>query len=122
MLRRLRNRRAVSIIEYAMLVLIILGVLFVMQFYVSRAFSGKWKSTGDSFGFGRQHSSTKTASCAYAQTSATYGVWYDENCYQQAVTGCSPGDLTCETNARLGCARAYCCEANDEPAGHSNCS
>jgi len=107
-----KNKKGVSIIEYAMLIMVILGTLYVMQFYISRAFNGHWKAAGDSLGYGRQYSATKTAECVYSQLDANNGIWYDNNCYQQAVTACRPGDLACEDGAKAGCAASYCAESN----------
>lgn len=116
-----KHNRGISVLEYTMLIIIILGVLFVMQFYIARAFHGRWKATGESFGFGRQYESGKTVDCVYSQLNVDFGAWYNNDCYRQAVSGCAPGDIPCEDNAKLSCKTGQCCEANDEPAGHSNC-
>ena len=107
--RRPSNKQGASMIEYVILVTLIIAVLFVMQFYISRAFHGRWKSTGDSFGMGRQYQAGQAIDCTYAQINAGFGVWYDSDCYQRAATlQCAPGDIACENAQKQICAGAYC--------------
>ncbi len=145
-MKKLINNRAVTIVEYVMLVVVIVGALYVMKPYISRAFHGRWKATGDAFGFGRQYQAGRTFDCTYYQLNPDYGVWYDDACYAQAIVSCGPGltpcstvpsprgecppapcrpgDIDCENCWRIICAEAtkdYCCEKNEEKPGHSNC-
>jgi hypothetical protein len=125
--------RGASTLEYAILIIIILSVMMVMKESISRSMNGRWKSTGESFGFGRQYDVKKTTECAYAQISASYGVWYDAQCYQQAVMGsgsanpgCAAGDVACETRKMIACGEAsksYCCEGRSttDNSHNSNC-
>ena len=116
-------------IEYAVLIMIILGSLFVFKAQILRAFHGRWKATGDNFGMGRQYDPKKTNECIYAQINSDYGLWYDNICYYQTVRSpvdqgglaCAPGNFTCENDARIKCCQDFCCEYDDEQAGHSNC-
>ena len=120
-----RNKKSAAVIEYVVLIMMVLGALYVMKPFISRAINGHWKMAGDSFGFSRQYQQGKTTECAYAQISADFGVWFDNNCYTQAVVNCKPGDIDCENQAKLNCGdmtKSYCCENNYEPLGHSNCS
>ena len=71
---RTSNCRAVSVIEYTLLVTMLLLTFIVMQKYVVRAISGRWKQVGDSFGFGRQYDPKKTLECGY---SANGDFWYE---------------------------------------------
>ena len=119
---RLAMTKGFSIIEYCILIIIILSSLLVMQDLIKRAFNGHWKAAGESFGFGRQYSPSKTVECAYSQINADYGAWYDNNCYQGQITHCQTGNLVCEDVAKKSCCQNYCCEDNQEPSGHSNCS
>lgn len=47
--------RGQSMIEYAVLVAVVIATLLGMSIYTKRALAGKWKSVGDTFGYGRQY-------------------------------------------------------------------
>ena len=47
-------------IEYLVLSAIVIAALITMAVYVERGLAGKWRSVGDSFGFGRQYEPGKT--------------------------------------------------------------
>lgn len=52
----MRLRRGVSMVEYAILLLVITAALITMAIYLKRAFSGRWKKAfDDTFGHGRQY-------------------------------------------------------------------
>jgi hypothetical protein len=44
------NKKAQSLMEYIVLILVILGVFIAMQNYIKRGFQGRWKSAVDDFG------------------------------------------------------------------------
>ena len=44
------NRKGQSLIEYAVLIVIILGVFVAMKDYIKRGFQGRWKSSVDDLG------------------------------------------------------------------------
>ena len=44
------KRRGQSLLEYAVLIVIILGVLVAMQNYIKRGMQGRWKTSVDDFG------------------------------------------------------------------------
>ncbi len=48
-------RRAASALEYMLLLSFIMATFVVFRIYILRALSGKWKTSGDTFGFGRQY-------------------------------------------------------------------
>jgi len=52
------NRKAMSVVEYSLLIAIVIAALVAMQVYVKRAINGRWKDAGDVFGFGRQTDKT----------------------------------------------------------------
>jgi hypothetical protein len=54
-MKRLLHKKASSTLEYMTLIAFILSALFVFQHYIVRAFSGRWKDVGDSFGQGKQY-------------------------------------------------------------------
>ena len=51
----IKTKKALSIVEYSMLIAVVVAALIGMQFYLRRAICGKWKEGADSFGFGRQY-------------------------------------------------------------------
>jgi Flp pilus assembly pilin Flp len=53
------RKKAMSVIEYSMLIAIVVAALVGMQIYLKRALCGQWKSAGDVFGFGRQYDPTQ---------------------------------------------------------------
>jgi hypothetical protein len=89
-----RKTKALSIIEYVVLILIILGGLYVSKDYILRGFMGHWKSAGDSFSFGRQFDPQKSVDCVFDDAMR---VWYDRNCFEdQRQRQCKIGDVACE--------------------------
>ncbi len=94
-----RHKRAASIIEYTMLFVVVMATMVVMQKYVLRAVSGRWKTVGDSFGFGRQYDPKKTLECAY-YTNGNF--WYEVPCAQS--NNCVFGDDACY----VGCQGPKC--------------
>ena len=61
-------------IEYVVLILFLLAAFLVMQKYITRSISGRWKSVGDSLGAERIYDPHRTAECAY-------DIWYDSGWY-----------------------------------------
>lgn len=49
------SNKAMSIIEYSMVVAVVVAALVGMQIYIKRAISGRWRQAADTFGFGRQY-------------------------------------------------------------------
>lgn len=124
---RIKDANASSVIEYIVMILLVVGGMAVMQPFIARALNGTWKKSGETFGYGRQYQAGKTAECAYSQISADYGVWYDNNCYQQAAAAtCVTGDQVCENTQKINCSYpsnpfvSYCCENNTAP--NTNCN
>ncbi|MDD5477967.1 MAG: hypothetical protein PHG87_07235 [Candidatus Omnitrophica bacterium] len=52
------KKKGMSVVEYSLLIAIVIAGLLAMQVYVKRAVNGRWKETGDVFGFGRQTDKT----------------------------------------------------------------
>jgi len=44
------NRKAQTILEYTVVLIIIIGVLIAMKNYIKRGIQGRWKSATDDFG------------------------------------------------------------------------
>jgi len=55
----MRNKtlKAMSVVEYSLLVAIIMAALLGMQIYLKRAVCARWGQAADTFGFGRQYQS-----------------------------------------------------------------
>ena len=49
-------KKAVSLIEYALLVSVVILALIAMKEYLKRAICGRWKSSVDVYSGGRQYS------------------------------------------------------------------
>ena len=46
----MRFRRGQTTLEYAMLIVIVIGAMVAMQMYIKRAIQGRWKDTMESIG------------------------------------------------------------------------
>jgi len=44
-----------STLEYTMLIVVAAAALAGMSMYLKRGLEGKWRSVGDTFGFGKQY-------------------------------------------------------------------
>jgi hypothetical protein len=97
---RLLNKKAVSILEYIVLFLIVISGFLIMQKYIQRGIYGRWAESGKNYAFGRQFDAQKTIDCSFDPQSNT---WYDYNCflYYQATIGCS-GDPVCAESIITG--------------------
>lgn len=58
-MKRDRLVRAASMIEYALVIVVVIAALLGIQIYVKRAICGRWRQAGDTFGYGRQYSDPK---------------------------------------------------------------
>ena len=107
------NIKAFSIIEYAILIVIIVGAYLVMQSYIQRGIFGNWGQTGQSFGFGRQYDPQKTIECAYDEQS---NLWYDRNCFLSLSNyDCTYGNVpACQEGIITGgqCSQSSCTQLN----------
>lgn len=50
-----RNKNAQSFIEYAILIILVVGALLAMRAYMVRTVQDKYRQTGDVFGEGEQY-------------------------------------------------------------------
>ena len=127
------SKKAVSAIEYAVLLVIIMMALLFMQKYIVRAMAGRWKAVGESFSAGRQYDPRATTECAWF-SSPQLNQWYNPQCFDQFwadnyysnyvnncvrqcrvrgdVTPCSAAPpTTCCHNTRYGIrCSSVCCE------------
>jgi len=54
---RVKSCKAISVIEYSLIVAVVTAALLGMQIYMKRAISGRWRQAADTFGYGRQYGS-----------------------------------------------------------------
>lgn len=78
-------KKSQALLEYMTLIVFILGALFVMQKYIVRGFSGRWKGVGDSLGQERLYDSNTTTSCVYDDQ--YHHIWYSERAFED--NGCA---------------------------------
>ena len=98
MLKKLRLKgHGASTIEYTMMIVVLLAAIIVMQKYILRGFVGRWKATGDTYGFGRQFNPKKTTECGYDMN---INRWYLIPSVESCVAGC---DATYGIGANLLC-------------------
>ena len=50
----MKRIKALTILEYCLIIIVVAAAVLLMQIYVRRALVGKWKSAADTIGFGRQ--------------------------------------------------------------------
>ncbi len=114
-----KNKKAFSVVEYVVLVVIVIGAFIVMRSYIQRGIFGMSSQAGQSFSFGRQYDPQKTIECGF---DGITGNWYDTNCFKSL--GCSIGNSACEQNCpgsgcKQLCQPAYCSATCG--AGTDNC-
>ncbi len=85
MLKQIRHIAGQSVTEYMLLIVFILTAFFVMQKYIVRGFSGRWKDIGDSLGQGRLYDANKTIECAY--DFQHYNMWYSVDKFEENHCG-----------------------------------
>ena len=103
MIKRIASTKAGSILEYIMVLMVVIAALMLMQKYIVRAFAGRWQSTGDSFGYGRQYDPAKTKERAW---SAREKIWYDKPCYDACYENSKSRLAACKKE-KLCSSRAY---------------
>lgn len=84
MLRQIKPKGQ-AVLEYMFLLVFIGTAFLVFQKYIAGAMGGRWQSTGESLGFGREYDPHKTVECAYAYKyfESVNGVWYNALCYDE---------------------------------------
>ena len=79
-----RKSNGQAAIEYVVVIVIFLIALLVFQKYIVRAFSGRWKTVGDSIGDGRIYDPNHTLECGF--DSVLTNAWYDRKCFERDCT------------------------------------
>lgn len=54
-MRKYKHSRAMSIVEYSLLIAIIVAAIVGMQLYLKRSTNDRFRQAADAFGFGRQY-------------------------------------------------------------------
>jgi len=106
------NKKGFSVIEYAVLLVIIIGAFLIMKSYIQRGLFGTWGQAGQGFAYGRQYDSQKTVECSFDEQS---NLWYDRNCFvTMSNQQCSPGDTGCQESIITGgsCSTSNCKQLN----------
>ena len=106
-MRKILNNKAFSVIEYALLFVIIIGAFLIMRNYIQRGLNGTWAKSGQTFGFGRQYDPQKSIECAFDEQA---NVWYDHNCFENYYKqNCLSGNNTCEEGIITGSCQTDTC-------------
>jgi len=50
-----KHLKAMSVVEYSLLIIVIVAALLGIQIYIKRAVCARWGQAADTFGFGRQY-------------------------------------------------------------------
>lgn len=84
-----KNKKAASIIEYVVLIVMFLMAILLMQKQVVRVFFGRWKDMADTFGYGEQYDPTNTIDCRrYVPIDGGYAnqeIWYRAECFDCCI-------------------------------------
>ena len=94
---KILNKKAFSVIEYAVLFIIIIGAFLLMRDRIQRAIFGNWGQAGQSFAFGRQYDPQKTIECSFDEQ---LNLWYDRNCAESK--NCDIGTVTITSGGPTG--------------------
>lgn len=131
-----KKNRGASIIEYVVLIVMFLAAILMMQKYIFRGLSGRWKEAGDTFSYGEQYqpgdpnNSQTTVDCqrfAMYNGQAWTERWYRAECYECCLyTNTTPCLFWTAPNSVSVC-RAFvnedlkiqCCKAGCE---HPSCN
>ncbi|MDD3374216.1 MAG: hypothetical protein PHY73_00640 [Candidatus Omnitrophica bacterium] len=95
-----KNKKASSVVEYSVLILLFIGAMIAMRHQIHRSFFGRWKETADRFGYGQQYDPAKTLECQrYAAHDSSSGewpweIWYAQNCYACCIDKEGVSDCT----------------------------
>jgi hypothetical protein len=107
MLSWINKNRGHAVIEYVVLISMVVGALWVMQKYLTRSVSGRWKGSGDSFASGRQYSYQKTLECiSDDETGNEY--WYNAVCFDLNNGDCLSSKATCGSDECKNYRQANC--------------
>ena len=93
MFLNVHKKNGQSVLEYVALVTFVIVAIIVIQNYVVRGFSGRWRDIGDSFGQGRQYDPNRTRECEFDYQFTNR--WYTRECFEAKHGDCLSIDVTC---------------------------
>ena len=97
-----KNQSAFTILEYALLLIILMAGLFTMRPYVQHAMQGQYRKAGEGFAFTRQYNPGASADCAYDDK---LKIWYAQACFNNKilVNKCVSKPFECPRAVLLNC-------------------
>jgi hypothetical protein len=98
----LKRKKAFAVLEYVVLIIIVLALVFGFRSYIQRGLQGQYRKVSETFGFLRQYNPEATIECAYDDQ---LNVWYAQACYNNKVLPCkSSADYrSCVNGVKTGC-------------------
>lgn len=81
MLKRFRSKDGQSLLEYVTLIILIMAAFLAFQKYIVRGISGRYKTSIDSLGHGKQFGST-TIQCMNDVFTDRPDIWFEEECFR----------------------------------------
>lgn len=101
------TRKAFSLLEYVVLLLVVLTVLISFRGFLQRSLQGQYRKVGETIGFLRQYSPRATIDCAYDDM---LHIWYSQACFDNELlaAGCtrSTSFNTCAGSVKAACQAA----------------
>ena len=86
--------------EYVALLAFVIVAIILIQNYVVRSFSGRWRDIGDSFGQGRQYDPNRTRECEFDYQFTNR--WYTKQCFEDKGGDCLSIGVTCGVETTCG--------------------
>lgn len=103
-----KKKTAAATIEYVALITFLLIVFYVFQSYIGRGMLGRWRTVGESTGYGLRFDPKKTIQCEYDFLYTNR--WYNLLCYEDKcdceTVGASIG--TCQNCILFNCMTPWC--------------
>jgi len=110
LLKRKKKTKGQSVVEYMAMTVFILAAFIIIQKYVARGLTGRWKATGDSFGQGSLYDQTSIECAFFPVTNSWYNVdCYEAHCIDGKCFGFLASDSRCRSCLQVnGCFIAEC--------------
>lgn len=102
-----------AVSEYLVFIVLIIGGFILMQPYILRGFAGRWKSVGDSLGYGKLYDPHLTNECVFDYQ--YYNIWYSVKEFEEQ--GCDRicySSLSSEWQRSKECDLCICGSQADE--------
>ncbi len=106
MFKHFNNKKAQSTLEYAILIIIIIGALLAVQTYLKRGIQGKVKSSADDIGDQYSPDNTKAVkiTSTHSNTIETFGGAAGQGVSKTVING-TESNLTTETSQIINTSR-----------------